>query len=69
MNKKVTTQWAPQMLFPVQKQHMELCQKHLTHYEKEGIVFLQWTIAIDETWVRNFEPELKSQSEVWKGKN
>ncbi len=26
-------------------------------------------IAIDETWVHDFKPELKSQSEVWKEKN
>ncbi|KAL4154328.1 hypothetical protein QTP88_000207 [Uroleucon formosanum] len=24
-------------------------------------------IAIDETWIRDFEPELKSQSNIWKG--
>ncbi len=57
------------MLFPVQKQgHMELCQKHLTRYKKEGIGFLQQTITINETWVCDFETEFKSQGEVWKGK-
>jgi len=25
-------------------------------------------IAIDETWIRDFEPELKSQSSKWRGK-
>ncbi len=39
-------------LFSMQKQLcMELCQKHLTHYEKEGIAFLQRIIATNETWV------------------
>ncbi len=38
------------MLFSMQKQRcMELCQKHLIYYEKEGIVFLQQIITIDET--------------------
>ena len=30
--------------------------------------FLQKVIAIDETWNRDFEPELKSQSSEWRGK-
>jgi hypothetical protein len=25
-------------------------------------------VATDETWIRDFEPELKSQSTEWKGK-
>ena len=25
-------------------------------------------VAIDETWIRDFEPELKSQSSEWRGK-
>ncbi len=54
---------------PAQKQsRMILCQKHLTHYEKEGIAFLQRIIAIHETWVRDFKHKLKSQCEVLKGK-
>ncbi len=40
IKKKVAAWWVPHMLFPMQKHHMELCQKHLTHYEKEGIAFL-----------------------------
>jgi histone-lysine N-methyltransferase SETMAR len=30
--------------------------------------FLQNVVAIDETWIRDFEPELKSQSSEWRGK-
>ncbi len=57
------------MLFPAQKLCcMERCQKYLTRYKKEGIVFLQRIIASDETWVSDFETRLKSQSEVWNGK-
>ncbi len=46
----------------------ELCQNSLIRYKKEDIAFLQRIIVIDETWVCDFELELKSQSEVWKGK-
>ncbi len=48
---------------------MELSQKHLTSYKKEGIAFFQRIIAIHETLVYDFKPELKSKSEVWKVKN
>ncbi len=58
------------MLFTAQKQYrMELYQKHLTGYKKEGIAFLQRIITINETCVHNFELELKYQSKVWEGKN
>jgi len=30
-------------------------------FNVEGQAFLYLIVAIDETWVRNFEPELKSQ--------
>ncbi len=70
MKKNDVAQWVPHMLFPIQKQcYMKLCQKHLTRYKKKGVAFLQQKITIDETWMRDFEPELKSQSEVSKGKN
>ncbi len=39
------------------------------HTCKEGITFLQQIISIDEAWVHNSKPELKSSSEIWKGKN
>ncbi len=58
------------MLFPKQKQHyMELCQKHSTRWEEEGIVFLQRIITIDETWVCDFEPELKKSINQFKRNN
>ncbi len=68
MKKQVAVWWVPHMLFPMQN-HTELCQKQLTRYKKEEIVFLQRIIAINETLVHDFKPELKSQCEVWKGKN
>ena len=38
----------------------------LWHYEAEGEKFLNRFVAIDETWLWYFEPQLKSQSSRWK---
>jgi hypothetical protein len=35
----------------------------------EGQAFLYRIVAIDETWVKDFEPELKSQSNDWRSQN
>jgi hypothetical protein len=35
----------------------------------EGQAFLYRIVATDETWVRDFEPELKSQSNEWRSPN
>ena len=40
----------------------------LHRFREEGNEFLQKVVAIDETWIRDFEPELKSQSSEWRGK-
>ncbi len=69
MKKKVAACWVLHRQFSVQKQHhMELCQKHLTH-KRKVIVFLKRIIVSDEIWVCEFELELTSQSEIFKGKN
>jgi len=41
----------------------------LYRFREEGNEFLQKMVAIDETWIRDFEPELKSQSSEWRGKS
>jgi len=38
----------------------------LRRYEAEGEQFLNRIVAIDETLIRDFEPELKSQFSQWK---
>jgi hypothetical protein len=38
-------------------------------FNVEGQAFLYQTVAIDETWVRHFELELKSQSNKWRSLN
>ena len=47
---------------------MEIAQQLLHRFREEGNEFLQKVVAIDETWIRDFEPELKSQSSEWRGK-
>jgi len=47
---------------------LEITQKLLHIFREEGNEFLQKVVAIDETWIRDFEPELKSQSSEWRGK-
>jgi transposase len=47
---------------------LEIAQQLLHRFRKEGNEFLQNVVAIDETWIRDFEPELKSQSSEWRGK-
>jgi hypothetical protein len=37
----------------------------LRRYEAEGEQILNRFVAIDETWIRDFEPQLKSQSSQW----
>lgn len=36
-------------------------RKHLKRYEDEGDRFFNRIVAIDETWLRSYEPGLKSQ--------
>ena len=43
-----------------------VAEELLRRYEAEGEQFLNRTVAIDETWMRDFEPQLKSQSSQWK---
>ena len=47
---------------------MEIARQLLHRFREEGNEFLQKVVAIDETWIRDFEPELKSQSSEWRGK-
>ena len=45
---------------------------HWTETETHGnfnlaeIKIRRWIVAIDEIWIRDFEPELKSQSNKWR---
>ena len=68
--RKAAARWVPHMLSDSEKHHRVKIARSLLHrYGKEGDEMLQKTVAIDETWIRSFEPELKRQSSEWHTKD
>jgi len=67
--RRIAAWWVPHDLSEEQKcRRLEIAQQLLHRFREEGNEFLQKVVAIDETWIRDFEPELKSQSSEWRGK-
>jgi hypothetical protein len=65
--RKVAAKWVPRRLSEEQKAaRKRVAEELLRRYEAEGEQFLNRIVAIDETWIRDFEPQLKSQSSQWK---
>jgi hypothetical protein len=65
--RKVSAWWVPHKLSDEQKaQRKETATLLLSRFQQEGDPFLRRIVAIDQTWIRDFEPELKSQSAQWK---
>ena len=64
--RRVSARWVPHRLTSDQA---ECCLEVATHllswFDSEGQDFLSRIVAIDETWVRSYEPELKRQSAEW----
>jgi len=68
--RRFATQWVPQDLSEEQKcRRLEIAQQLLRRFREEGNEFLQKVVATDETWICDFEPELKSQSSEWRGRS
>ena len=68
--RKIADRWVPHMLSESEKhQHVNIARKLLKRYGEDGDEMLQRIVAIDETWIRSFEPELKRQSSEWHTKN
>ena len=44
---------------------VETTKRHLTWHANEDDQFLNCIVMIDETWLRSYESELKSQSSEW----
>ena len=65
-NRKVAAKWVPHQLSEEQKAARKRIAELLRRYEAEGELFLSRTVAIDETWIRDFEPQLKFQFSQWK---
>ena len=61
--------WVPHDLSGAQNcRRVEIAQHLLHRFREEVNKFLQNVVAIDEMWIRDFEPELKSKSIKWRGK-
>ena len=66
--RKISARWVPHCLTAEQKQKcLDIATLLKQRFDIEGQAFLYQLVAIDETWVRDFEPELKSQSNEWRG--
>ena len=67
---RIAARWVPYDLSEEQMcRRLEIAQQLLHRFREEGNEFLQKVGAIDKTWIRDFEPELKSQSSEWRGKS
>ncbi len=64
--RKIAARWVPHCLNQQQIQaRLESAKDLLKRYEREAEECLNRIVAIDETWVRSYEPELKRQSSEW----
>jgi transposase len=55
--KKIATRWVPHHLTPVQKRsRVDICAKHLERYNSDHKM-LDRIIAIDETWLKYYDPK------------
>ena len=62
--RRIAARWVPHFLTRDQMQErVPLAEEHINRHEKEGKHFC--IVAIDEIWLRSYEPELKSQSTEW----
>jgi len=65
--REVAAKWVPHQLSEEQKAaRKRVAEELLRRYEAEGEQLLNRIVAIDETWIRDFESQLKSQSSQWK---
>ncbi|XP_053398245.1 histone-lysine N-methyltransferase SETMAR-like [Mercenaria mercenaria] len=61
--RRVSARWVPHHLNrDKMTNRVVVAEKHLKRYKDEGDRFLNRIVSIDETWLRSYEPELKSQS-------
>ena len=64
--RRLAARWVPHCLSDAQKaDRMDIATTLLNRYEMEGENFLSRIVAIDETWIRSYEPERKQQSSEW----
>ena len=58
--RKLAARWIPHEISEVQQWHRyAVAQALLDRYQREGNDFLERIVAIDETWARSYEQNLK----------
>ena len=64
--RKVCARWVPRKLTNEQKQHLiDFCHNMLKRFDEGRSRTTENIISGDETWLYMFDPEKKSQSQVW----
>ena len=64
--RKIAARWVPHTLSKTEKdKNVQVCTELLNRYSEEGEMTLNIAVAIDETWIWSFEPELKCKSSEW----
>ena len=64
--RKVSARWVPHRLTLDQvERRLEVATNLRSRFDSEGQDFLSRIVAIDETWIRSYEPEMKRQSAEW----
>ena len=59
--RKIAARWVPHMLAESEKhQRVNIARKLLKRYGEDGDEMLQRIVAIDETWIQSFIPEIKA---------
>jgi len=67
--RKICARWVPHCLAAEQKQkHLEIATLLKQRFNIQGQAFLYQIVTTDETWIRDFEPELKLQSNEWRSR-
>jgi len=64
--RKLSARWVPHNLTSDQKANRVRISRQLLRRHQQEEDFLDRVVAIDETWVRSYEPELKRQSAEWR---
>jgi len=64
--RKISSRWVPHSLNPVQKAlRKEIADEHLTSHQSDP-TFLERIVAIDETYVKSYDPKDIQQAKEWR---
>ncbi len=64
--RKIASRWVPHDLTPTQKQmRADICAEHLERYNGDNGI-LGRIIAIDETWIKSYDPSDPFSSHQWR---